>query len=164
MWDQVIRRGEIGNPEGGMFVHSVGASRACGASFASLRRVVYIVKGSTHRPMSYNRNQSGNYYRPSFFGGFSFFPPVIKALLISNIGVYLGIMFLGNFHIGDISLYMVFNEWFALMPRAVATGHGGSVRARSRRWSRRLRRCSAPMGARRYHPSVWPSGPTICWT
>ncbi|HTX17483.1 MAG TPA: rhomboid family intramembrane serine protease [Bacteroidota bacterium] len=66
--------------------------------------------------MAYNRNQYGNYYRPSFFGGFSFFPPVIKALLISNIGVFLGIMFLGNFHIGDVSLYMVFNEWFALMP------------------------------------------------
>ena len=31
--------------------------------------------------------RSGNYYRPSFFGGFSFFPPVIKWLLISNVAV-----------------------------------------------------------------------------
>ena len=47
--------------------------------------------------MAYNRNQYSNYYRPSFFGGFSFFPPVIKALLLSNIGVFLGILFLGKF-------------------------------------------------------------------
>ena len=33
--------------------------------------------------MAYYR--PGNYYRPSFFGGFSFFPPVIKWLLISNV-------------------------------------------------------------------------------
>jgi membrane associated rhomboid family serine protease len=29
------------------------------------------------------------YYRPSFFGGFRFFPPVIKWLLISNAGIWL---------------------------------------------------------------------------
>ncbi len=31
--------------------------------------------------------RSDNYYRPSFFGGFSFFPPVIKWLLISNVAI-----------------------------------------------------------------------------
>ncbi|MEI6053515.1 MAG: rhomboid family intramembrane serine protease, partial [Opitutaceae bacterium] len=50
-------------------------------------------------------NNSGNYYRPSPIGGFSFFPPVIKALLISNAAVFLGMMFLGNFH-----------HYFALLP------------------------------------------------
>ena len=66
--------------------------------------------------MAYNRNQPNNYHRPSFFGGFSFFPPVIKALLISNIGVFLVILFLGNFHLGDYSLYLLLHEWFALLP------------------------------------------------
>ncbi len=37
---------------------------------------------------AYDR-QGGVYYRPSFFGGFSFFPPVIKALLISNTAIWL---------------------------------------------------------------------------
>lgn len=32
---------------------------------------------------------SGNYFRPNFFGGFSFFPPVIKWLLISNTAIWL---------------------------------------------------------------------------
>lgn len=66
--------------------------------------------------MAYNRYQSNNYQRPSFFGGFSFFPPVIKTLLISNIGVFLAILFLGNFHLGDYSLYLLLHEWFALLP------------------------------------------------
>ncbi|MGA7160311.1 MAG: rhomboid family intramembrane serine protease [Bacteroidota bacterium] len=66
--------------------------------------------------MAYNRNQYNNYYRPSLFGGFSFFPPVIKTLLLSNIGVFLVMLFLGNFHVGDYSLSLVMNEWFALFP------------------------------------------------
>lgn len=61
-------------------------------------------------------NNSGNYYRPSPIGGFSFFPPVIKALLISNGAVFLGMMFLGNFHVGDISLGGLFYRYFALLP------------------------------------------------
>ncbi len=36
---------------------------------------------------------SGTYYRPSFMGGFRFFPPVIKALLISNVAIWLLIDF-----------------------------------------------------------------------
>ena len=31
----------------------------------------------------------GNYYRPSMQGGFQFFPPVIKALLITNVAVFI---------------------------------------------------------------------------
>jgi membrane associated rhomboid family serine protease len=39
--------------------------------------------------MSYYRSAgTGPYYRPSFFGGFSFFPPVIKWLLITNVAIW----------------------------------------------------------------------------
>ena len=53
--------------------------------------------------MSYYRNTgSGGYYRPSFFrGGFRFFPPVIKWLIISNVGIWLLLsFFLAQFTIG----------------------------------------------------------------
>jgi rhomboid family protein len=66
--------------------------------------------------MPFNRNQYGNYYRPSFFGGFSFFPPVIKALLISNAAVWLGTMFIGNFRIGEYPLNVIIIQLFALNP------------------------------------------------
>ncbi len=36
-----------------------------------------------------NNSSGGGYYRPSFFGGFSFFPPVIKWLLIGNTAIWL---------------------------------------------------------------------------
>ena len=64
--------------------------------------------------MAYNR--PGNYYRPSFFGGFQFFPPVIKGLLISNAAVFLGMLFLGNFRIGDFYFEQFFYHSFALWP------------------------------------------------
>lgn len=38
--------------------------------------------------MPYYRYQSSNYYRPSLFGGFRFFPPVIKYLMVINVAVY----------------------------------------------------------------------------
>lgn len=67
--------------------------------------------------MSYN----DRYYRPSLFGGFSFFPPVIKYLMIINGIVYLLQIFLGQFYFTDVSgtlhtleSYMV--KYFALMP------------------------------------------------
>lgn len=66
--------------------------------------------------MPFNRNQYSNYHRPSFFGGFSFFPPVMKALLVSNIGVFLVFMFLGNFRVGNFPLIVLLHEWFALLP------------------------------------------------
>jgi membrane associated rhomboid family serine protease len=36
--------------------------------------------------------------------------------MIANIAVFLGIMFLGSFHIGEISLGGLLEEWFALQP------------------------------------------------
>ena len=71
--------------------------------------------------MAYNRY--GNSYRPSPFGGFQFFPPVIKALMVSNVAVFLGMMFLSNFHIGDFPLEELFYRGFALMP----LGHGFAI-------------------------------------
>jgi len=41
------------------------------------------------RTMTAFERRSGAYYRPSFFGGFSFFPPVIKILLVTNVAVWL---------------------------------------------------------------------------
>jgi membrane associated rhomboid family serine protease len=67
--------------------------------------------------MSYNQ---GNYYRPPSFGGFQFFPPVVKTLLIINVAVFILMMFFGSFHIGEVSLGRVFDEFFGLMP----LGHG----------------------------------------
>jgi membrane associated rhomboid family serine protease len=64
--------------------------------------------------MSFNR--PGNFYRPSFFGGFQFFPPVIKGLLISNAAVFLGMVFLGNFRVGDFYFEQFFFQSFALWP------------------------------------------------
>lgn len=62
--------------------------------------------------MSYSRN----YYRPSMFGGFSLFPPVIKWLLITNAGVFLLLMFLGSFKLDGVSLGYFITEYFALIP------------------------------------------------
>lgn len=70
--------------------------------------------------MSFNR--PGNYNRPTFFGGFQFFPPVIKGLLISNAAVFVGMLFLGNFRIGDFYLEQFFFQSFALWP--LGTGFG----------------------------------------
>lgn len=67
--------------------------------------------------MSYN----DRYYRPSMFGGFSFFPPVIKYLMITNGIVYLIQIFLGQFYFTDdfgrrkdLESYLI--QYFALMP------------------------------------------------
>jgi membrane associated rhomboid family serine protease len=65
--------------------------------------------------MAYN-NQN-NYYRPSLFGGFHFFPPVIKALLLVNGSVFIfQFFFLNLFHIHEISLNNIFERYFALLP------------------------------------------------
>jgi membrane associated rhomboid family serine protease len=71
--------------------------------------------------MAYNRY--GNSYRPSFFGGFQFFPPVIKMLLISNTAVFLGMLALQNFYIGDFTFGQFFEQTFALWP----LGHGFEI-------------------------------------
>ncbi len=61
------------------------------------------------------------YYRPSLFGGFSFFPPVIKFLMIINGIVYLLQVFFGQFYFVNefgrpvtLESYMV--KYFALIP------------------------------------------------
>ncbi len=66
--------------------------------------------------MSYFRSTNSNYYRPSFFGGFKFFPPVIKALLISNVAVYFLTSFFGLFRIGSLSLGAIIGAVFPLYP------------------------------------------------
>jgi membrane associated rhomboid family serine protease len=59
----------------------------------------------------------GNYYRPAMFGGFQFFPPVIKWLLIANAASYLLFGFGGRmFYIGGIPLEYFANTYFGLMP------------------------------------------------
>lgn len=42
----------------------------------------------------YRSSGPGGYFRPSLFGGFSFFPPVIKWLLVSNVSIWLIVDFL----------------------------------------------------------------------
>jgi membrane associated rhomboid family serine protease len=68
--------------------------------------------------MSYGGGSGlGRYMRPSFFGGFSLFPPVIKMLLISNslIWVVFGFL-LPNFTFHDIPIFTIFSEYLALWP------------------------------------------------
>ena len=63
---------------------------------------------------------SRDYYRPAGMGGFSFFPPVIKALLITNVVIYF-IQLLGtqvNLHIDGmiVPLEIMIQKYFALNP------------------------------------------------
>lgn len=50
------------------------------------------------------------------FGGFSFFPPVIKILMILNGLVFLTVEILGQFTINGYSVYEFFHYYFGLMP------------------------------------------------
>jgi membrane associated rhomboid family serine protease len=63
----------------------------------------------------------GNYYRPAMFGGFQFFPPVIKSLLIANTAVFV-VLGLGGrlFTLDTMPLEIMFNYSLGLMP----LGHG----------------------------------------
>jgi len=65
-------------------------------------------------------NSQGNYYRPSMFGGFTFFPPVIKMLLIINTAVFLLYSFIGSFTLDGIPLRLALDYYLGLMP----LGHG----------------------------------------
>jgi len=65
--------------------------------------------------MSYNNNQR-NFYRPSMFGGFSFFPPVIKWLMITNAAVFILVNFFGSFKLDGYPLSIVITQYFALLP------------------------------------------------
>jgi membrane associated rhomboid family serine protease len=65
----------------------------------------------------FQAQMSGTYYRPRFFGGFSFFPPVIKALLISNVALWLLTdVFLTLFTFGGVRMETVLTAYFALQP------------------------------------------------
>jgi membrane associated rhomboid family serine protease len=57
-----------------------------------------------------------NYYRPGGFGGFSFFPPVIKNLLIFNGVIYLIQILMENVAIGADRADHILLKWFALIP------------------------------------------------
>src|SRR5690242_6697212 len=65
---------------------------------------------------SYYRYNSPNYYRPSFFGGFKFFPPVIKALLISNVAVTVAMWMAAPFRVSGYPLAEIGEMLFALFP------------------------------------------------
>jgi membrane associated rhomboid family serine protease len=57
-----------------------------------------------------------DYYRPSGFGGFSLFPPVIKNLIIINVVIFL-IQFLGGqVLISNVPASHLLDRWFALNP------------------------------------------------
>ncbi len=57
-----------------------------------------------------------DYYRPTGFGGFSFFPPVIKKLLIINIAVFFLQQIINNISFGGIPGWYLINRYFALNP------------------------------------------------
>jgi membrane associated rhomboid family serine protease len=66
---------------------------------------------------------SSNYQRPSLFGGFQFFPPVIRALLVANVGMYVVTGFFGLFKIGGVPLGGALETVLPLYP----LGHGFQV-------------------------------------
>lgn len=66
--------------------------------------------------MPYNYPQGGGEYRPQF-GGFRFFPPVLKNLLIINVGIFaLQLLFQSGFTLGGEPIIYWFRENFYLWP------------------------------------------------
>lgn len=66
---------------------------------------------------SYGSMRSGMYYRPAFFGGFSVFPPVIKALIISNVVIWFLLDFLLEpLTLHGVPVFRVLAEYLALWP------------------------------------------------
>jgi membrane associated rhomboid family serine protease len=65
----------------------------------------------------YTSSDTGGYYRPRFFGGFSLFPPVIKGLILSNVIVWLlfGII-LRLFTVSGEHIFENFAGYLALWP------------------------------------------------
>lgn len=59
-----------------------------------------------------------DYYRPQGFGGFSFFPPVIKNLLIINAVVFFVQMLFDSLNFSGMPGWYVLNRYFALNPLA----------------------------------------------
>ena len=66
--------------------------------------------------MAYYRYQNSSYYRPSLFGGFRFFPPVIKILLVTNIAVYCFVVVLSMFRLQGSTLTSLIESVFYLFP------------------------------------------------
>ncbi len=63
--------------------------------------------------MRYNSNNS---YRPAGFGGFGTLPPIIKQLIIINIGVFLLQSLLESINFGSYPGWYFLNRYFALNP------------------------------------------------
>ena len=60
---------------------------------------------------------SYRYYRPSFFGGFRFFPKGIKYLIIINVVIYLLFVFMGlGFRLNGVPFYLYIYHYLALNP------------------------------------------------
>ncbi|MDR3609326.1 MAG: rhomboid family intramembrane serine protease [Ignavibacteriaceae bacterium] len=57
-----------------------------------------------------------NYYKPSGFGGFSFFPPVIKNLLIINGVVFIITLLMEQLIFNGMPGTYIVNKWLALNP------------------------------------------------
>ena len=57
-----------------------------------------------------------NYNRPSGFGSFGLFPPVIKNLLIINGAIYLLMTMMQNMVFNGVPAEQIILNWFALMP------------------------------------------------
>ncbi len=57
-----------------------------------------------------------DYYKPTGFGRFSFFPPVLKNLLIINGVVFFLELLSQNLMVGGDTAYNIIMRWFALMP------------------------------------------------
>jgi membrane associated rhomboid family serine protease len=66
--------------------------------------------------MSYYRYSNSGYYRPAFFGGFKYFPPVVKTLLISNVAVFLLTDFVSMFRIQGEPLAAIIKTYLPLYP------------------------------------------------
>jgi membrane associated rhomboid family serine protease len=65
-----------------------------------------------------------DYYKPSGIGGFSYFPPVIRNLIIINVVVFL-IQLLGEqVMIGNAQVAYLLDRWFALNPLSGSNTYG----------------------------------------
>lgn len=59
---------------------------------------------------------SRDYYKPSGFGGFSFFPPIIKKLLIINVAVFFIQLIVEKISFDGVPGWYYINRYFALNP------------------------------------------------
>lgn len=67
---------------------------------------------------------SRDYYKPSGYGGFSFFPPVLKNLLIANVVVFFVQTIFDNLSFSGVPGWLILNHYFALNP-ITGIGPGG---------------------------------------